>query len=228
MRDRIKAVATDLFIAYGIRGLTFGMLAERLGIPRPNVHYYFSNKTALAEEVLADYAAGVVSLYDAIWTVSHLSLPAKFEMSLAAIRERYRHFNPPGLEGQPWGLLTRFQYERDALTPAMLETLRRAGAKLDACGAIAVRQALARRELVADAPQTEVALLVTNAIRFTGTLTLQAGNFERVEAHYRSVRNTIGKAYGTALFRKAVEAVEGRDKASPELPGAAETASAAH
>src|SRR3982751_151530 len=62
VRDRIKAVATDLFIAHGIRGLTFGMLAERLGVPRPNIHYYFANKQVLAEEVLNDYAAGVVAL----------------------------------------------------------------------------------------------------------------------------------------------------------------------
>lgn len=208
VRDRIKAVATDLFIAHGIRGLTFGMLAERLGVARPNIHYYFATKHVLAEEVLAEYAAGVVALYDAVWTVTHLSLPAKFEGSLAAIRERYRRFNPPGAEGRPWGLLTRFQQERDALTPAMVETLRHAGSKLEQCGTIAVRQSIARGELVPDTPQAEVSLLVANAIRFTGTLTTQASHFRRVEAHYRAVRNTIGRAYGTALFHAAVAALE--------------------
>jgi TetR/AcrR family transcriptional regulator, transcriptional repressor for nem operon len=224
VRERIKAVATDLFIAHGLRGMTFGLLAERLGIPRPNVHYYFSNKTCLAEEVLADYAAGVVSLYDAVWTVTHLSLPAKFDASLAAIRERYRRFNPPGREGQPWGLLTRFQYERDSLTPAMLDTLRRAGAKLEACGTIAVRQAVARGELVPETPQAEVALLVTNAIRFTGTLTVQTGGFRRVEAHYRAIRDTIGRAYGTTLYSRAAEAVDHPERASPAHAAEAEGA----
>lgn len=208
MRERIKAVATDLFIAHGVRGLTFGMLAERLGVPRPNIHYYFSTKQRLAEEVLADYAAGVVALYDAVWTVTHLPLPVKFEGSLAAIRERYRRFNPPGTEGQPWGLLTRFQYERDSLTPAMLDILGKSGARLERCGEIAVRHALARGELVPDTPQAEVALLVTNAIRFTGTLTNQASHFSRVEAHYRAVRNIIGRAYGTATYHAAVRDLE--------------------
>jgi TetR/AcrR family transcriptional regulator, transcriptional repressor for nem operon len=208
VRDRIKAVATDLFIAHGMRGLTFGQLAERLGVPRPNVHYYFSTKQKLAEEVLADYAAGVVALYDAVWTVTHVPLPVKFEGSLAAIRERYRRFNPTGTDGQPWGLLTRFQYERDSLTPAMLETLGHAGARLEQCGEIAVRQALARGELVAEVPRAEVALLVTNAIRFTGTLTNQASHFSRVEAHYRAVRNIIGCAYGTAAYQAAVRSLE--------------------
>ncbi len=213
MRDRIKAVATDLFIAQGLRGLTFGMLAARLGIPRPNIHYYFPNKQILAEEVLAEYAAGVVALYDAVWTVTDLSLPAKFEGSLAAIRGRYRRFNPPGSEGRPWGLLTRFQQERDALTPAMLETLRHAGSKLEQCGTIAVRQSVARGELVADTPQAEVSLIVANTIRFTGTLTTQASHFSKVEAHYRAVRNTLGRAYGTQLFLDAVSDLERQTEA---------------
>jgi AcrR family transcriptional regulator len=215
VRDRIKAVATDLFIAHGIRGLTFGLLAERLGVPRPNIHYYFSTKQILAEEVLTDYAAGVVALYDAVWTVTHLSLPAKFEGSLAAIRERYRRFNPPGSEGRSWGLLTRFQQERDALTPAMLETLRKSGTKLEQCGSIAVRQSFDRGELVPDTPQDEVSLLVANAIRFTGALTTKASHFNRVEAHYRAVRNIIGKAYGTSLYRNAIAALE-----HPPVPAA--------
>ncbi len=180
MRDRIKAVAADLFIAHGIRGLTFGLLAERLGVPRPNIHYYFANKQVLAEEVLNDYAAGVVALYSAVWTVTDLTLPAKFAGSLAAIRERYRRFNPSGSEGRPWGLL------------------------IDQCGTIAVRQGVERGELVRSTPQEEVSLLVTNAIRFTGALTTKDNTFNRVEEHYRAVCNIIGKAYGTRLYRKAL------------------------
>jgi len=204
VRDRIRAVAADLFIAHGIRGLTFGLLAERLGVPRPNIHYYFANKQVLAEEVLNDYAAGVVALYSAVWTVTDLTLPAKFAGSLAAIRERYRRFNPSGSEGRPWGLLTRFQHERDALTPAMLDTLKKSGSKLDQCGTIAVRQGVERGELVRSTPQEEVSLLVTNAIRFTGALTTKDNTFNRVEEHYRAVCNIIGKAYGTRLYRKAL------------------------
>jgi TetR/AcrR family transcriptional regulator, transcriptional repressor for nem operon len=204
VRDRIKAVATDLFISHGIRGMTFGLLAERLGVPRPNIHYYFANKQLLAEEVLKDYAAGVVALYSAVWTVTDLSMPAKFAGSLAAIRERYRRVNPSGSEGRPWGLLTRFQHERDALTPAMLETLKKSGSQLDQCGIIAVRHGVNRGELVEDTPQDEVSLLVINAIRFTGALTTKENTFNGVEQHYRAVCNTIGKAYGTRLYRKAL------------------------
>jgi AcrR family transcriptional regulator len=210
VRDKIKAVATDLFIAHGIRGLTFIMLAERVGVPRPNVHYYFPSKQQLAEEVLGEYAAGVVALYEAVWTVRDLSLPAKFEGSMVAIRQRYRRFNPPGSEGGPWGLLTRFQQERDSLTPRMEAILKDAGTRMERCGTVAVDQAIAAGELVAETPREEVALLVTNAIRFTGTLTTQASHFSRVEAHYRAVRNTLGMAYGTDRFHRAVAEVDGR------------------
>jgi TetR/AcrR family transcriptional repressor of nem operon len=208
MRDKIKAVATDLFIAHGIRGLTFIMLAERLGVPRPNVHYYYPSKQRLAEEVLDEYAAGVVALYEAVWTVGEFSLPAKFEGSMVAIRERYRRFNPPGAEGQPWGLLTRFQHERDSLTPRMEAILKDAGLRMERCGDIAVELAIEAGELVPNTPREEVALLVANAIRFTGTLTTQASHFSRVEAHYRAVRNTLGKAYGTDRFRRAAAKID--------------------
>lgn len=214
MRDKIKAAATDLFIAHGIRGVTFIMLAERVGVPRPNVHYYFPSKQVLAEEVLDEYAAGVVALYEAVWTVAGLSLPAKFEGSMVAIRERYRRFNPPGSEGRPWGLLTRFQQERDSLTPQMEAILKDAGRRMERCGDVAVEQAIASGELVPETPREEVALLVANAIRFTGTLTTQASHFSRVEAHYRAVRNTLGKAYGTAAFHRASAEIDRRTTAA--------------
>ncbi|MFC7738397.1 TetR/AcrR family transcriptional regulator [Roseomonas sp. GCM10028921] len=205
MRDQIKAAATDLFIARGYRGLTFVDLAAQIGIPRPNLHYYFLNKAQLAEEVLAGHTGRIVSLYAAAWMARDIPMPQKFGASLAAIRSVHGRYNPNGDEGRPWGLIARFVHERDAITDAMREILRRTHRRYQLCATVAVRQAVRRGELVADAPRDELALLVTCLMRFAGELTVHSRGFERVELHYAATRRTIGRAYGTEVWRRALE-----------------------
>lgn len=206
MRQRIKATANDLFVAHGFQGLTFGMVAARLGVPRPNIHYYFPAKTDLAEEVLADHAAAIVQLYAAVWLSPDLPLPVKLSRSLAAIGTVYRRYNPPGDEGHPWGLLARFHEERNALTPRMRWMLRRTGRRFEACARIAVCQARARGELHPQVPVAKVTLLLSSAIRFAGALTTQTGGFGRVEGYYEAVADMVGHAYGTDRWRHAAAA----------------------
>jgi AcrR family transcriptional regulator len=206
LRQRIKATANDLFVAHGFRGLTFGLVAARLGIPRPNIHYYFPTKIDLAEEVLADHAAAIVRLYAVVWLSPDTPLPVKLSRSLAAIGTVYRRYNPPGDEGHPWGLLARFHEERDALTPGMRQMLRRTGRRFEACARVAVCQARARRELASQVPVAKVTLLLSSTIRFAGALTTQAGGFRRVEEYYEAIADMVGHAYGTDRWHAAAPA----------------------
>ena len=68
MRDRIKAVATDLLIRHGYRGMSFGDIAPLLETTRANIHYHFGNKQKLLEEVLEDYVDNSLAHFRRIWT----------------------------------------------------------------------------------------------------------------------------------------------------------------
>ncbi|MBD8890809.1 TetR family transcriptional regulator C-terminal domain-containing protein [Labrenzia suaedae] len=48
----ILKAAEDVFAEYGFKGATTGKIADRAGIPKANLHYYFSTKEALYRQVV--------------------------------------------------------------------------------------------------------------------------------------------------------------------------------
>ncbi len=48
----ILEAAESVFAEFGYRGATTSLIAERAGIPKPNLHYYFPTKEALYREVV--------------------------------------------------------------------------------------------------------------------------------------------------------------------------------
>lgn len=48
----ILSAAEAVFAEHGYRGATTGMIAERAGIPKANLHYYFATKEALYRQVV--------------------------------------------------------------------------------------------------------------------------------------------------------------------------------
>lgn len=48
----ILAAAEEVFAESGFRGATTGMIAERAGLPKANLHYYFPTKEALYRKVV--------------------------------------------------------------------------------------------------------------------------------------------------------------------------------
>lgn len=60
-RERIRKAALQVFAADGFRGATIDAIAERTGMSKPNLLYYFSSKEAIyravLERLLADWLA---------------------------------------------------------------------------------------------------------------------------------------------------------------------------
>ncbi|MDD7911470.1 MULTISPECIES: TetR family transcriptional regulator C-terminal domain-containing protein [Pseudovibrio] len=50
--EKILAAALDVFSAYGFRGSTIDQVAERAGLSKPNLLYYFDNKEAIHAELI--------------------------------------------------------------------------------------------------------------------------------------------------------------------------------
>ena len=49
---RILAAAVKIFAGYGYQGATMRKIAEKAGIPKANLHYYFQTKEQLYRQVL--------------------------------------------------------------------------------------------------------------------------------------------------------------------------------
>lgn len=196
MRARIQEVATGLFIRRGYRGVSFGDIAEVLGITRANIHYHFGNKLTLLEEVLEDYVDNTLSAFRAIWGDARLSFAEKIEATAAFNRQRYGRFNAGRTGGQPWSLISRMRNESDVIGERASRTLRRFARELAAYIEEAVAAAIHTGELAETTPVADVVVQVVSIANSAGPITQDAGNFERLDALYDAFLRTTQAAYG--------------------------------
>ena len=65
-QELIFAAAQNEFVDHGFKGASIKRIAERAGLPRANIHYYYKNKLALYEAVLGDIVQTWNSSFDTI------------------------------------------------------------------------------------------------------------------------------------------------------------------
>lgn len=70
IRKKNKALilnaAKKEFVTFGFKGASIKRIAERAGIPRANIHYYFANKMALYQELLSNIVSIWNSKFDSL------------------------------------------------------------------------------------------------------------------------------------------------------------------
>jgi AcrR family transcriptional regulator len=196
MRERIKAVATELLITKGVRGLRFADIADRLAITRANVHYHFGTKTNLVDAVIDDYVETTLEQVAAIWGDPALSFRAKVEGMMAFNRQRYDRYNPPGRAGRCWSLITRMRLESDQVSERARATLARFTGSIETLVAAAVAEALASGELVADAPAGDIGVQLIAIVDSAGSITQDSGSFDRLARLYTAFLHIVYHAYG--------------------------------
>jgi TetR/AcrR family transcriptional regulator len=85
-RALILQAAEEVFAAKGFEGATTAEIAARAGLPKANLHYYFSTKEAVYRAVIADTLRLWLSLFD---NIAPEDDPA--EALSAYIRRKMRH-----------------------------------------------------------------------------------------------------------------------------------------
>lgn len=194
--ERIERVATELFIRDGYHGVSYLHIARELGVTHSNVHYYYRNKSDLAEAVLRRVARDTLAATAAIWRDADATLAAKFLRMRDWIHASYLQFNPDGKGGRPWGLLSRFSMEADALTTEMRQLIRATLKRLEADVKTAVAAARASGELATDVPVEGVVLQIMSVMYQTGQLTRYASGFARLDDLLRWTIETLLRAWG--------------------------------
>lgn len=197
LTDRIERVATELFIRNGYHGVSYLGIAKELGITHSNVHYYYRNKSALAEAVLRRVAAETLASTSGIWRDVDATLAEKFVEMRDWIFASYLRFNPDGKGGRPWGLLSRFSMEADALSTEMKQLIRSTLKKQEADVRHAVEAAIEARELRPDSPVDGITLQILSVMHLTGQLTRSSSGFSRLDELLMWTINTLYRAYGT-------------------------------
>ena len=196
--SRIEEVATRLFILHGYNGVSYLDIAKELGTTHSNIHYYYRTKALLAEAVLRRVADSTLDAMKGIWARPATSLFDKFIGTRDWIYGQYLLFNPGGKGGRPWGLLSRFTLDADALTTPMRRVIRSSVDKLEDYIATGVGAAMQSGELVLDAPQAGITLQIASLMSVTGQMTRHSSGFDRLDALLRWTYAGIERAYGAA------------------------------
>ena len=195
MRARIKALALDLLIQHGYRGVSFGDIAESLAITRANIHYHFGNKQALVEEVLDDYVAATTAALRELWARPGEALAEKLTIMIGYSRKRYQRYNAKGQSGRPWSLIARMRQDGDALSPRCHEILQRFEKDLNAIITAAIEQAKRRNEYAGWMPVGDVAVLLVSIANSASPITQDAGSFDRLEKLYMAFARIVEHAF---------------------------------
>lgn len=195
--EQIEKVATDLFIRNGYHGVSYLAIAKELGITHSNVHYYYRTKPSLAQAVLKRAASETLAATQAIWSGEGLTLLDKFVHMRDWIYRAYLRYNPDGKGGRPWGLLSRFSMDADALGSDMRQMIRATLKQLEDDVRAAVETAIAHAELQPDAPLEGITLQIISVMYQTGQLTRHAAGFSRLDALLMWTATGIFKAYGS-------------------------------
>lgn len=196
MRDEIKKASTFMLIRHGYRGFRFQRLADELGITRGNVHYHFGSKEALAEEVIVEYASATLKMFEGVWLVRDTTLQSKIRQTKDLNYKRYLSFNPLGTTGHPWSLIARMRAESEVLSERSRAALAHFSSGLDRCINRGVEIAVENHELRADAPVSDITLLLVSIANSAGPITQDSGNFARLEQLYLAVARLLQHAYG--------------------------------
>ena len=115
------------------------------------------------------------------------------------IWRQYVKFNPGGIGGQNWGLLSRFANEADLLTPAIRKTIGTTLEDMDAYIRVGIRLAIKRGELVRDVPEHALVLQVSSLLHTSRYITRLDGGFQRLDQLLQWTFEVIQRAYGAGM-----------------------------
>jgi TetR/AcrR family transcriptional repressor of nem operon len=200
--ERIEAVATRLFILHGYNGVSYLDIARELGVTHSSIHYYYRSKAILAEAVLRRVSEAMLEAMRRIWTNRATRLLDKFVETRDWIHGQYLLSNPQGRGGQPWGLLSRFTADAEALTLTMRRLIRSSVGKLEEYIDTGVAAEAERGGLVDGAPRDGIALQIASLLLISGQITRQASGFDRLDALMRWTHTTIDRAYSAMPERR--------------------------
>lgn len=196
MRNEIQEVATTLLVKHGYRGFKFGDLAQQLNCTRGAIHYHYRTKQNLVEAVIIEYVQKTQEDFESIWRDTHLTLSHKILKARDYNFLRYHKFNPTGVTGYPWSLISQMRSEPGLLSYKAAQALQNFGPAVDACVREAIALAKGKGELRDDAPVDDITLQIVSIINSAGPITQDSGSFARLARLYEATARIIAHAYG--------------------------------
>lgn len=194
-RDRIKAVAAELYVLRGHDGFSFGDIAAAIGTTRANIHHHFGNKRQLMDELVADISADAQARIEQHWMAGRLPLTRRLALQLDDLRRFYDRFNPKPDDRNVWSPLSRLRHDLTSLGEIAVRALEKVNRTYDRALDHAVRDAIARGELRAEAPVDAIVRILRSTLLSCPPMTQDAGSFSEVERLFAALEEAVLRAW---------------------------------
>ncbi len=194
-RDRIKAIAAELYVLRGHDGFSFGDIAAVIGTTRANIHHHFGSKRLLMDELVADISADAQARIEQHWTAGRHSLGERLTLQLDDLRRFYDRYNPAPDDRHVWSPLSRLRHDLATLGEIAVKALEKVNRTYDRALDHAVRRAIAEGELSTDAPVEAIVRIFRATLLSCPPMTQDAGSFLEVERLFAALDQTVLKAW---------------------------------
>ncbi len=200
-RDRIRAIAGDLYVRRGHDGFSFGDIAEVIGTTRANIHHHFGNKQKLMIELIEGFAADAQARIEQHWSRPGLTFSERMSAQLEDLRRFYDKFNPQAGDRNVWSPVSRLRLDLPALGEPAVQALDRVNRVYDSCLRQALAEAVAAGELAPAAPLEEIVRMLRVTLLSCPPMTQDSGRFLEIERLFAAVERILAEAWGAG--RKA-------------------------
>lgn len=195
-RERIRAVAEDLYVLHGYDGFSFGDIAEKIGTTRANIHHHFGNKRRLMAELSEIFASSAEARIAKHWTQPGVSFKARLEAQREDLRRFYSRFNTEPHTRNVWSPLSRLRLDLPVLGELATAALERVNRAYNACLCQAVTEAVASGEFVPETVIEDVVQLLRVTLLSCGPITQDTGSFHEVDRLIDALSRTLQAAWG--------------------------------
>ena len=197
MRDRIKAVAAELYVLRGHDGFSFGDIAQAIGTTRANIHHHFGNKRQLMAELIDGFVGDAEARIAANWSTPGTGFADRLAANVEDLRRFYERFNREPGARHVWSPISRIRLDFPALGDLAQDALERVGTAYDTCVRRAVEDAIAAGELHPDTPADDVTRILRTTLLTCAPMTQDSGGFADLERLFAALAGTILAAWGT-------------------------------
>jgi TetR/AcrR family transcriptional repressor of nem operon len=215
-RERIRAVAEDLYVLRGHDGFSFGHIADAIGTTRANIHHHFRDKRQLMSELIDKFAADARERIASNWTQPGLGFSAHLTAQLDDLRRFYRRFNPNPGDRNVWSPLSRLRLDLPTLGDMASNALSQVDMAYDDSLRLAVSAAVKAGELRPDTPVDDVARVLRVSLLSCAPMTQDSGDFREVEKFFATIERMILAAWSPAAAPPAQAAAATRRKAGQQ------------
>lgn len=196
MREQIKNLSKRMLVERGYACFRFQEVAEQLGITRASIHYHFTSKQRLCEEIILEGIEDAAKYYDSLLTEGDHSFRERLKNVSDGNRARYLEYNPAGAGRRPWALISRIRLEQDQLPATVRRALLDFRRSLERSLLRSIKIAIDRGELNSRVPAKQLALLFIAIVNSSDATTRDTGSFTAMEDLYAAYADVALTAYG--------------------------------